>query len=364
MAELNKTGKPQVGPYNEGVLKALKRAGEEHANEAIQQGVPPSHIEKQAGLSTQDVLAQLQELSQMQVPVKDAGNSMLGNKVGLTGAITNALSGKGFNPLATKTEPLGLSTAAQILGLKQSLEQGAISAEKAPYELEVAKGKASQIPLEQKKLRYDTAKAAQDLKQSDPSFKLNQLKAEEEIRMNSAVLTQNLKNFSNEAKATYSSFNGFNSIEKSAIELGDFNVGVISQAVATGEKWKELFAKNPKYIKYRAAVSREVTRFARIYGQEKGMVSDKDIKRYENTLPDPTAPLQLKIDMLHEIKAIMKKDLVNSAEIAGINDIGAFSPNIKFSLDRVHETPPRIAMSKSTNKMFYVYSDGSKEEIS
>jgi len=43
--------KKALGPYQKGVEKALKLLGENQVNEAVQQGVPPQHIEQQAGLS-------------------------------------------------------------------------------------------------------------------------------------------------------------------------------------------------------------------------------------------------------------------------------------------------------------------------
>lgn len=41
----------KLSPYQEGVVKALKKAGEAHVNEAIQMGVPSQHIEQQAGVA-------------------------------------------------------------------------------------------------------------------------------------------------------------------------------------------------------------------------------------------------------------------------------------------------------------------------
>lgn len=43
--------KPELSPYQKGVEKALKKAGEDHTVEAIQQGVPPQHIEQESGIN-------------------------------------------------------------------------------------------------------------------------------------------------------------------------------------------------------------------------------------------------------------------------------------------------------------------------
>lgn len=45
--------KPQFNPYQEGVIKALKKAGEAHVSEAVMSGVPPEHIVEQAGVMPQ-----------------------------------------------------------------------------------------------------------------------------------------------------------------------------------------------------------------------------------------------------------------------------------------------------------------------
>lgn len=44
---------PQFNPYQEGVIKALKKAGEAHASEAVMSGVTPEHVVEQAGVMPQ-----------------------------------------------------------------------------------------------------------------------------------------------------------------------------------------------------------------------------------------------------------------------------------------------------------------------
>lgn len=51
MDNISKAVGQSLSPYQEGVKKALKQSGEAHAAEAIQMGVPPSHIEQQSGLT-------------------------------------------------------------------------------------------------------------------------------------------------------------------------------------------------------------------------------------------------------------------------------------------------------------------------
>lgn len=50
-----------LGPYQEGVKKALKSAGEDHTTEALAAGVPADHIEKQAGFRGHSASGQWEE---------------------------------------------------------------------------------------------------------------------------------------------------------------------------------------------------------------------------------------------------------------------------------------------------------------
>jgi hypothetical protein len=163
------TSKPQLSPYQTGVQKALKQAGEQHTLEALQQGVPAQHIEQQAGLSQQDVLNQILQLSQSQVKAKpEAGGGLLSGHIGLIGGLLNAIQGKGFNPMDEKTEPLGLTNA---IALQNAMESG----QKAPLERQKLQGDIAQQPLQQQKL-------ATEVEQMNPEYKATQAKKEAQAK--------------------------------------------------------------------------------------------------------------------------------------------------------------------------------------
>jgi len=105
-------------------------------------------------LQTPDV-QQIMQLAQAQVPVKpEAGGGLMSGHVGLIGGLLNGLQGKGFNPMAQKTEPFGITNA---IALKGAINQG----QKQPLEIEKLQGDISQQPLQQRKLEQETNSAFQ-----------------------------------------------------------------------------------------------------------------------------------------------------------------------------------------------------------
>lgn len=154
-----------LGAYQKGVDKALSQAGEAHVVEAIQSGVP-----------VQDILAQLQTLSQTQVPAKpEAGGGLMSGGQGLVGAILNGLQGGSFNPMTPKTENLGFDNAAKLMTLQQSMTGNKIAAEKAPLERKKLEGDIAKQPLEQQKLEEEVAAL-------DPQKKIQQAMAEAQAK--------------------------------------------------------------------------------------------------------------------------------------------------------------------------------------
>lgn len=177
IAQSSKT-KPQLSPYQEGVSKALKASGEAHASEALMQGVPPQHIEQQAGLVDPQVMQQLMQLAGQQVQSKGDG-SMLGDKVGILPALLKTFGGTPTSPFQSKTEPLGLNSAIQLAGFQQSSNKNSMDAQKFP-------GEMKQQELQNQKLEGDLAmqpaqiaKAEQDI---NPEFQAEQAKKQAQAK--------------------------------------------------------------------------------------------------------------------------------------------------------------------------------------
>lgn len=160
------SSKPTLSPYQEGVKKALAKSGEQQTLEAIMNGVPPQHIEQQAGLSNpQDILNQLIQLSQSQVSAKQEQGGALSSMVpqGILGGLISMSQGKAFN--APKMESLGLTNA---IGLQNVVQQG----QKFPLEIEKLKGDIAQQPLQTKKIEQET----------DPEYQTNQAKKQAQAK--------------------------------------------------------------------------------------------------------------------------------------------------------------------------------------
>lgn len=167
--------KPTFSPYQEGVKKALAEAGKQHTLEAIQNGVPPQHIEQQAGLSQQDILNQILSLSQSQVPAKSDAKGMMGQMApnGVLGGLLNMAKGQSFN--APKMETLGINNAIQLQGALQSGQKNSMDAQK--------------FPLEMENLKTQNAKGKTELRQMHPGFRVGQ--AKQEAQAKGSFLTAN-----------------------------------------------------------------------------------------------------------------------------------------------------------------------------
>ena len=356
----SKPSKPQFGPYQTGVQKALQKAGEQQALEAISQGVPPQHIEQQSGLvSQQDVLSQLLELSKIQVTAKPTvEQGLMSGRVGLIGGLLNATQGKGFNPMAQKTESLGFDNAAQLMGLQQTMGKTSMDAQEFPLKMQKLQGDVAQIPLQTQKLQADTAKAKQDLRQSQPGFKLQEKIASEQATADIGIVQEARKTFLKDSKAADSMMIGLESLERMAVDLGDFKTGTMAQIMARGGAAMETFAKSPKYTKYVADINGFLTEFAKGTGEQGQRVSDVDIKRYEKALTGLTTPLQTKLDVYNEIRAKQMERIVDSAEF------GAMKPEqIKQKYPRFFKRMRAMVVDANGVKAWQ-YLDGTYEEIS
>ena len=188
--------KPQLSPYQEGVKKALKQAGEQQTFEAMQQGVPPQHIEQQAGLSQQQLLDQLLTLSKTQVTAKaPSDGGLMSGRVGLIGALLNAAQGQGFNPMAQKTESLGFDNAAQLMGLQQTANKNAMDARKFPLEMQQLAG--NQAVQEQTYNQnavmnpLQVEKTQAEIEAAKPENKLAMKREEQKIKSGNIDLAQN-----------------------------------------------------------------------------------------------------------------------------------------------------------------------------
>jgi len=256
----------KLGPWQEGVKKALKTAGEQHAMEAIQSGVPADHIEKQAGFGQQtdpsNIIDQIMSIAATQIPDPSTIRGPL--------AIIDAIRGNGFKPLAHGTKPLGFNNATQILSLQNSMNS-----------------EARKAPLDQANL----IKALMEISQSNPEYKADE-----------AALVEARKGLNEFANTASRGLAGLDKIENAAILLGDFQTGFMNQVGAKSKNALELFAKTPEYVRFSSIVNQELSNIARNLGGEKGVLNNDDITRVRSAIADPTLPLDQKIELLDELR--------------------------------------------------------------
>ena len=116
--------KNSLNPYQEGVAKGLKQSGEQHAIEALQQGVPSNHIVQESQLSPIDLgtINVTKSMSQQQPNNLQQANSQ--NQYGNTPmGLLSRLVGFDLNPEVTG-QRLQNQTVQQQLRGEQPLQQG------------------------------------------------------------------------------------------------------------------------------------------------------------------------------------------------------------------------------------------------
>lgn len=114
--------KDNINPYQKGVDKALKQAGEQHALDAIQQGVPAEHIIEQSGLNNNDPMKVLASLLTVQglnggnqeqsPPVQNIQNPVQNNLDPLKKQALDIVQPQGFHPLG-----MLLNLAGNVTGM-------------------------------------------------------------------------------------------------------------------------------------------------------------------------------------------------------------------------------------------------------
>ncbi len=317
IAQSGKQNKPKLSPYQEGVSKALKASGEAQASEAIMQGVPPQHIEQQAGLVDQNTINQLMQLAGTQVASKSDG-SLLGDKIGILPAILKTLTGTPTSPFQQKTQRLGLDNAIQLAGFQQTTNKNAMESQKFPMEIQKLQGDIEQQPLQAKKLQTDTAVAKQNLRQNDPNFRINM-----KVREKSAT------DFAELAPKVVQTANILNQIAEVMPKLGEYETTLMGQMGGRTKAFTDTFSKNQDFVKFDRLVNKVLPGLARTFG-DTGVLNDKDIIRWQKVLGDKTATIASKIEAVNELMSDAKIGIQERMDLSGVKA----SPQIqKFLMD-------------------------------
>lgn len=108
-------------------------------------------------------------------------------------------------------------------------------------------------------------------------------------------------------------------IENYARKLGDFKTGYLNQAKAKVSTGIATFGKEENITEYLGVVSQELIPLARKIMEEKGPITEFDVKRVEKGLGDLTTPLKTKIKLLRELRMKVRRAIDNKADVARIS---------------------------------------------
>jgi hypothetical protein len=109
-------------------------------------------------------------------------------------------------------------------------------------------------------------------------------------------------------------------MEREARNLGDFKRGFLNQLFAKAQTGVGAFSKDKNITRYLGVVAQELIPAARKLMEEKGPITESDIKRVEEGLGDTTTPLEDKLFLLDELRNKVRTALTNKKEVAGLND--------------------------------------------
>lgn len=341
---MDNQSKPQLGPYQKGVQKALQQAGEQQTIEALQQGVPADHIQQQAfgvnqaqqiaskmapQIGMDQVQAQVNQLASTPVPVK--GSGLLGGRVGILPALLKTVSGSPTSPFDRKTEPMGMDGAVQLLSLRESMNNNAREGDLHPLK---------KTELEQK---------------TNPAYQDERLRTQEsiksQIQSGSQVLTEERKKFNDFLVGANRTYSLLDNIRSSASELGDFQSGTFEQLGAQIGALGSSFAKDSRYVRFDAAVNQALGNLARDSFGEKGPLANPDIARtLKGMAADKTVPLADKLAVLDDVEGQVTGELdvrKSLAEISG-DDFQKRFPRIHQYAEnsKLPSITPQIASKK------------------
>jgi hypothetical protein len=107
-------------------------------------------------------------------------------------------------------------------------------------------------------------------------------------------------------------------IEKAAKGLGDFKPGIVEQTFARGKLGIDKYSKSNKALNmYTSVVAEKLIPMARKVMEEKGPITEFDVKRVETALGDETLPLAQKLEIIGRFREQLNQQLQLKADMAG-----------------------------------------------
>ena len=114
-------------------------------------------------------------------------------------------------------------------------------------------------------------------------------------------------------------------IEKGARSLGDFGRGVLPQIGAKFNIAAKSFGKDKDLTRYLGVVAQELIPMARKLMEEKGPITEWDVKRVEKGLGETTVPLEDKLFLINQMRNKVKQAVTQKMRLAqggNIEEVG------------------------------------------
>ena len=122
-----------------------------------------------------------------------------------------------------------------------------------------------------------------------------------------------------------------NKVERYAKKLPEFPRGFAGQTGARVDSAIKTYSKDPAFTQYMGVVNQEMIPLARNLAEEKGPITEFDVKRIESGLGSVTTPFEDKQLLLAELKAKTSQAIIMKMEKAG------------FTFDQIQTEKPNLA---------------------
>jgi len=318
--------KPQLGPYQEGVKRALQKAGEEQAMEALVGGVPPQHIEQKAGLS-QAIAQSLPgaQLPGQAAPAPDANQilqqlmSLASTKVEDPGtakgpflALADLVRGKGFHPLAPQQTAVGIDTASKVMGIQNDLaaEQRRLGRDMrlAPGDHAKTLSLVLKAATDQAKMTGDytllnmltplqaTGPDGQPAPQNmnvDPAFRA------EAGQQNVLRIADARKELDTYTRTVTPVMNDVMKFQDIAEKMKSYKSGLFNQIIARGDTVLDAIAADPEVVRFDSAIDRSLGGLVK-FGGDTGNLNEQEQQRAKKAIGAKNIPLASKIQIYND----------------------------------------------------------------
>lgn len=151
--------------------------------------------------------------------------------------------------------------------------------------------------------------------------------AEEDFRKNELVRQKEQIKTTEKARRDFNAYTGdamqslvaLDKLEKASEKLGDFGRGLLAQTGARIGLGVGRFGADKNTVEYFGVLNQELIPAARKIMEEKGPITEFDVKRVEEGLGNPSIPLEDKKFLLNQLRDKIRQAVNNKLEVAEIS---------------------------------------------